>query len=196
MEHIKFSTPALFLACIAVVLCLGLAACQSDSDGAGAAATEGAAQQAPQGPQVNPRKVVQGYLVRVKKSQQVYIDFKNTTLALQKDVAALPAAYKEQASGFADLEANLAKYPEKGAAMIDEAALVINELEALLASDRANSETQLEDQNDEGMIGSVLLRRIKDLELNESSFEDVYGRVEKAVEKLKNAKGAPVELLR
>ncbi|MEZ4942087.1 MAG: hypothetical protein R3D58_14505 [Saprospiraceae bacterium] len=197
MEHIKFSTPALFLACFAVVLCLGLAACQSDSDGAGSnAATEGAAQQAPQGPQVNPRKVVQGYLDRVKKSQQVYIDFKNKTMALQKEVAALPAGYKQQANGFADLEADLAKYPEKGTAMIDEATLVIKELEAQLESDWAMSETELADQNDEAMIGSVLLRRIKDLELNESSFEDVYGRVEKAVEKLKNAKGAPVELFR
>lgn len=203
MKQIKFSTTYLFLGFLAGIFCaVVLPACQSDASGDSAGSNNASTEagqgesQAPKGPQVNPRKVVQEYLARVKKSQQVYLDFKDNTLALQKEVAALPASYKQQANGFAELEADLAKYPEKGAAMIDEAALVIQALETHLKSDWAESETWLQDQNDEAMIGSVLLRRIKDLELNERSFVDVYERVEKAVEKLKNAKGAPVEVYR
>lgn len=192
MKRINFSTLSLFvfLVCLTGALTLGLPACQSDSG----TTTEGGVQQAPKGPQVNPRKVVLGYLERVKKSQQVYDDFKSNVLTLQKEVEAMPAGYKTQATGFAELEADLAKYPEKGAAMVDEAALIIKELEAQLESDWAMSETQMEEQNDEAMIGSVLLRRIKDLELNESSYAGAYERVEKAVKKLKQAKGSPVDI--
>ncbi|MCB9316821.1 MAG: hypothetical protein H6569_11840 [Lewinellaceae bacterium] len=198
MKSTNFSTLflSLFLGCLAGAWSFGLSACQSDSGNANdsVTATEGGAQQTPTGPQVNPRKVVLGYLDRVKKSQQVYDDFKSNILALQKEVAALPASYKQQAKGFADLEGDLAKYPEKGTVMLDEAALIIKELEAQLESDWAMDENRMEAQNDEAMIGSVLLRRIKDLEINESSYNEAYSRVEKAVEKIKQAKGSPVEL--
>jgi len=188
MKQITFSILSTLLPVFAGVLLLSLPACQSDAGSATQAQSE------QQAPQVNPRKVVQEYLARARKSEQAYRDFHKNIVTLQKEVEALPARYKTQAANFAVLEGDLAAYPEKGTVMLEEAAQVVKELETQLESDWAMSESQLVEQNEEEIIGSVLYRRVKALEISESSYVAAHTRLKNAVDKLKQAKGAPVVL--
>jgi len=140
---------------------------------------------------------VKAGLTHAQTVEQAFDRFCKDVLALSEEVKRLPVSYKKRASDYAELEARLANYPKKGALIREEASTTIRVLEQELNPTgmigKVNSTTQIVDvQTALGPGGWE--QKLKELDTSVKDYDRVYKELEKAVEKLKKANGAPVVL--
>ena len=180
-------------------LATGIGACHSDTQASASTAQEAPAVADVGDSAANSDKKLEEEAARlkpgldkVKAYKAEFTQFYKNVLALREVVKKIPAASKKNAAGFAKLEEMLANYPEKGSSMIEEITGVINQVEAHLNPDTAISQGQSPDQV--AVLDVDLDERAKVYEATASAFRIKYAELEKAVEKLKTANGAPVVL--
>lgn len=175
-------------ALVCAMLSAGIWACASDNNKAG----NSTADRADLIPKAEKEKMKQG-LERARKVEETYDRFSKNVLALREEVAKVPEAHKRKASDFAEMESQLQNYPEKGAVMLEEVRTLIRALEG-----GVNPATVTESEVPEIAANPALAQgweqTLSDIELSIDSYNVAYARLEKAVEKLKNSKGAAVKL--
>lgn len=182
--------PAICLLFVGVLLTMWNTGCRSEggnNQNAGTenlpAATAGTEQQ----PEVNPLQWAEDQLGRAKENRRRMDALRERLAALSEQVAGVPAASRQKATDFDELDAQLEGYREKCDFLRDEADEVIRQLEGSLSGERKT----------EGVVqdaGVDMRQKLEEHESTLADFDAAFDALDRAVEKLKNSRGKPVRL--
>ena len=184
---------------LAFILAGLIGACKSDTpkgaETAGAVSDAAGADDASTKLSPEERKTMETGLTQVQKLETEFIQFNRKFEAMREDVKKIPAAHKKNAKDFDQLQANLDQFGQSSEYIKTELAKLIQPLQAKLDPEKfAEAQKGVLMTSDQSVLASNWEDQLGVVERTVIDFGQSLGKVEAAVEKLKNAKGAPVVL--
>lgn len=141
------------------------------------------------------RQKIEPALVQLRKLETEYQQLSRQFESMRDEVKKLPASYKKKAKDFDLLKANLDQFEQSNDYIKTELAKLMLPMEARLEPEKSQEATKtLVTANDAAELASNWEDQMGVLERTILDFGQSLGKVEAAVEKLKNARGAPVVL--